>query len=127
MSVLLSIIKCKCPKCHKGDLFVDPNPYKLKKMAEMNKTCSVCGQPAEPEPGFYYGAMYVSYGLCVAVCGFNFILTEFILKLPAYSFLVVNTLILILLWPLVFRYARVLYLYLFVRFDPNAGKNNKLN
>jgi len=93
----------------------------------MNKKCSVCGQPAEPEPGFYYGAMYMSYALCVAVCGFNFVLTEFILKLPPYSFLVVNTVMLIVLWPLIFRYARVLYIYLFIRYDPNAAENNKQN
>ncbi len=29
----------------------------------MHKQCSVCNQPFEPEPGFYYGAMFISYGL----------------------------------------------------------------
>lgn len=27
----------------------------------MPKTCEVCGQKTEPEPGFYYGAMFMSY------------------------------------------------------------------
>lgn len=28
----------------------------------MPAACSVCGQAFEPEVGFYWGAMYVSYG-----------------------------------------------------------------
>lgn len=30
---------------------------------EMNATCPVCGHRFEREPGFFQGAMYVSYGL----------------------------------------------------------------
>jgi hypothetical protein len=29
----------------------------------MNKQCSVCNQNFEPEPGFYIGAIFISYGL----------------------------------------------------------------
>ncbi|MFN3404496.1 MAG: DUF983 domain-containing protein [Cytophagaceae bacterium] len=120
MSVLTSILACKCPKCHQGDLFVYKNPYKISGITKMPENCHYCGQRTEPEVGFYFGSMYVSYGLCVGVSIFIFILTEFIIKLPPYSFMVVNTLALLLLWPMVFRYARVMYLYLFVRHDPDA-------
>jgi hypothetical protein len=37
--------------------------------------CSVCGLKFNPEPGFYTGAMYVSYGLSVSL----FIVTFFTL------------------------------------------------
>ena len=33
----------------------------LSDILEMPKECSVCGQATEPEPGFYYGAMFLSY------------------------------------------------------------------
>jgi hypothetical protein len=33
----------------------------LKNFLDMPKTCSVCGQKTMPEPGFYYGAMFMSY------------------------------------------------------------------
>jgi TM2 domain-containing membrane protein YozV len=33
----------------------------LNKPLEMHDNCPVCGQNFMPEPGFYYGAMFVSY------------------------------------------------------------------
>ena len=64
---LYSIFKGKCPRCHEGDFFVEKHPYKLSKMAHIHKACSVCGENFEREPGFYFGAAYVSYGLTVAL------------------------------------------------------------
>lgn len=43
------------------------NPYKLSTMGEVKNKCEVCSLDFKPEPGFYYGAMYVSYALGVAV------------------------------------------------------------
>lgn len=65
-SKLYSIILMKCPKCHEGRFFVN-HPYNLSKTGETLKECSVCGQNYSPEPGFYFGAMYVSYALGVAL------------------------------------------------------------
>ena len=62
---LYSVLAAKCPKCHKGDFFETSNPYNLKKFDKMHKKCPECGQDFELETGFYYGAMYVSYGLTV--------------------------------------------------------------
>ena len=43
------------------------NPYRFSTMGEVKEKCDVCGLDFKPEPGFYYGAMYVSYALGVAV------------------------------------------------------------
>jgi uncharacterized protein (DUF983 family) len=59
MNVLSSIIKCKCPKCRQGDLFV--KPLVIKNFLTMPEQCNHCGQKTMPEPGFYYGAMFMSY------------------------------------------------------------------
>jgi hypothetical protein len=40
----------------------------------MNEKCSVCGQPLDMEPGFYYGTNMVSYTLAVLICVFTFFL-----------------------------------------------------
>ena len=48
-------------------MFQNPNPYRLDSMFEMHADCSVCGLDYEPEPNFYYGAMYVSYAYTVAL------------------------------------------------------------
>lgn len=33
------------------------------KFMKMNEKCFCCGQSFMPEPGYYFGAMFVSYGL----------------------------------------------------------------
>jgi uncharacterized protein (DUF983 family) len=55
-----STFNLKCPKCHEGDLF-ETGSFSFKKPFDMPKQCGHCGQNYWPEPGFYYGAMFISY------------------------------------------------------------------
>ena len=64
---LYSILYLKCPRCNKGNLFHSSNPYNLKKLGKMHTHCPVCGQKYTIEPGFYFGASYVSYALAVVI------------------------------------------------------------
>ena len=66
-SIAYGILKFKCPRCHEGDLFTHKNHYDLGNFLKMHKNCPVCNQTYTPEPGFYFGAAYVSYGFCVAI------------------------------------------------------------
>jgi uncharacterized protein (DUF983 family) len=59
MNIISSIFKYKCPRCRKGDLFT--KPFDFKDPLKMPDHCSVCGQATSPEPGYYYGAMFMSY------------------------------------------------------------------
>jgi uncharacterized protein (DUF983 family) len=59
-SKLYSILAMKCPRCHEGALF-ETGAYSFKKPFEMRPSCSKCQLNYEPEPGFYYGAMFISY------------------------------------------------------------------
>ncbi len=63
---LYSIVKLKCPHCHEGQ-FLESHPYDFKKLGDVRSECEVCHIQYEREPGFYYGAMYVSYALGVAL------------------------------------------------------------
>lgn len=82
--------------------------------------CEKCGQLFNPEPGFYMGAMYVSYGLCVGL----FMICFFGLYIPfgvdPILVLVIYALSLLVLFPFIFRYSRVVYLHLFYEYDPQA-------
>lgn len=66
-SKFYSIFKFKCAHCHEGEFFVDRNPYNLRYVGDILEKCPVCQRRYSPEPGFYYGAMYVSYALGVAM------------------------------------------------------------
>ena len=63
---LYSILRFKCPQCHEGDFFV-AHPFNLSKVGDTPGNCPVCGLKYEKEPGFYQGAMYISYAIGVAV------------------------------------------------------------
>lgn len=80
MNLLSSIVKYKCPSCRKGDIYT--KPFKMSAPLSMVETCPHCGQKTNPEPGFYYGAMFVSYvftaflylgiiGFLILVLGWN--------------------------------------------------------
>src|SRR6218665_1665033 len=66
-SKLNSILTGSCPKCQNESMYEDKNPLHLSKVLKMNENCSHCGFKYQIEPSFFYGAMYVSYGLNVAV------------------------------------------------------------
>ena len=64
---LYSILFNKCPQCHEGDFMAEKNMFKLNKAFKMNEKCSKCGLKYMMEPSFFYGAMYVNYGLTVGL------------------------------------------------------------
>ena len=65
MSKFVSIIKGKCPCCNSGDVFSGKHAVLPIRFPVMREKCEVCGFKFEKEPGFFYGSMYVSYGLGV--------------------------------------------------------------
>lgn len=57
------ILKEKCPHCLEGDVF--EKPKKLIQLPVMKTQCDKCGYYFDREPGYFLGAMYLSYGLAV--------------------------------------------------------------
>ncbi len=66
MSRLKKIIREKCPNCEVGDIFISKGNLFQLKMPKMHHTCPHCQHKFEKEPGYFFGAMYVSYALVVA-------------------------------------------------------------
>lgn len=113
-SLLASVAGCKCPRCRKGDLFKYKAYEKITKHLDMHKTCAHCGFDFEPEPGFYWGAMYVNYIFTSAIL-IAYIIVYFIFKprsVEGYALIggaYLTTIV--LLWPKMNRYSRALMLY----------------
>jgi len=59
-----AIVHAKCPKCRVGDIYAGPM-YSFSGQ-KMYTKCPHCGMTYEREPGYFYGAMYVSYAFVVA-------------------------------------------------------------
>ncbi len=122
-SKLYSIFTSTCPVCQEGDMYVENNPYKISKLMEMHENCSNCGKKFKIEPSFFFGAMYVSYGVGVAIAVAAFIISYFIVGLDRnYSFLVI-ILTLAVLFPLIVRISRNIWINFFVPFDKNKAKS----
>ena len=81
-SKLYSILTGSCPKCHQESMYSNKNPYHLSEVLHINEKCSHCKTKYRIEPSFFYGAMYVSYAVNVAlgvatfVCVFFLMVTE---------------------------------------------------
>ena len=121
-NLILSVLSNRCPRCRKGKLFLQPNPYKLKSMMQMHETCTVCGQLFELETGFYMGTGYVSYGLSVAFTGFFFVFWYLAFGMSIsdnsiFWWLGANTILLLLIQPLLQRLSRSIWIACFVPFD----------
>ncbi|RKR09299.1 uncharacterized protein DUF983 [Flavobacterium sp. 90] len=121
-SKLNSILTGSCPKCQKESMYSDRNPLHLTKVLKMNDHCSHCGLKYQIEPSFFYGAMYVSYGLNVAVGIAAFIVSFVFFKTSIEESFITIVVTLILLFPFVLRLSRNLYINMFVSYDPNAGQ-----
>lgn len=117
-SKLYSIFKYKCPRCHEGDVFKSNNPYNLSKMFELHEHCSHCGIRYEFEPGFFYGAMYVSYALTVALGVATYVLMQMFFEATVGQVIGVLVAVLIIGSPLVLRLSRIIWMNLFIKYEP---------
>jgi len=122
----LAIFKAKCPQCQSGKMF-KKSALKLNGFTEMFDTCNVCGLTFEVEPGFFWGAMYVSYGITTGmmliVGALVFILSNH--EARFWGYIIPIFLAMFSSIPFTYRYSRVLMLYYFspVRFNKDLVNN----
>ena len=121
-SKLYSILTGTCPKCHNESMYLQKNPWHLAQVLKMHENCSHCGLRYQLEPSFFYGAMYVSYGLNVAIGVAAFIVSFFFFKSNLKEAFAAIIIALLVLFPFVLRWARNIYINMFVSYDPSQNK-----
>ncbi|MFM8686623.1 MAG: DUF983 domain-containing protein [Bacteroidota bacterium] len=103
----------RCSRCHTGSMFQYP-ATDLRRATRMHDDCPHCGFHFEIEPGFFWGAMYISYAFSVAVSVIFGVAAYLVFDDPAlwvYCLCIFTPLL--LLAPLSMRYSRVLMLHWF--------------
>ena len=109
-----------CPRCRSGKLF--KQPYSYENAYKMHDRCPQCSANFEPEPGFYFGAMFISYILTgwlftviglILVFGFGWSVTATIITVGLLAILIHN---------LAFRFSRSLWIHFFLKYDPGVTK-----
>gem|GEM_PF-36458 len=125
-SKLYSVFKGKCPACHEGDVFETKNVYNLKTFDRMPERCSHCNHKFEIEHGFWYGAMYVSYALTVAMSVAAFVLTYLIypaanvwIYFGAIVFVIVG------MAPVTYRASRLIWMNMFTAYNPEKSSSHE--
>ena len=113
-SRLYSILTNKCPSCHEGKYFVHGFSFLPSRFSKARELCDVCSHKFEKEPGFFFGAMFVSYGLAVALGVGTFLLIYLIRPQSNYvPYIIFIPLAQILLSPLNFRLSRLIWMNMF--------------
>ena len=104
-SLLAALLLQRCPRCRRGKMF--------RGLVSMNDPCPECGLIFQREEGYFLGAMYVSYFLSSAL----YLVLHIIWSLLRDDWFSYATMLLAMatfvpLTPLVFRYSRVVWIYL---------------
>ena len=87
------------------------------------KECPKCGQDFQMEPGFYFGAMYVSYALTIAI---NVAIFVALLVFKVYSltnFFIVAGIVLLITLPYIFKISRSVWIAMMIKYDSHAIEN----
>lgn len=117
---LYSILRRKCPQCQEGEFFLS-HPYDLKKIGDTYESCKSCNLKYSREPGFYYGAMYVAYGLGVMLFVALWAILNFGFKDVQIGWQITIIMVSILmLGPYLYALSKIIWLNMFVKYDKDA-------
>lgn len=116
MNIVRSIWNYYCPRCRQGKIFAEP--FLMSDPLNMPDECSVCGQKTNPEPGFYYGSMFLSYILS----GFFLLGTALLLVFgfgwSANGAMAMVVLLAVLIYFKLLRISRSIWIHTIIKYDP---------
>ncbi|MEN8817564.1 MAG: DUF983 domain-containing protein [Nonlabens sp.] len=121
---LYSIFTGTCPVCQNESMYTSSNLYNPKKTQEMKERCSHCDTKYKIEPSFFYGSMYVSYGVGVAIAMITFALTYFVFDMSRWNIFLIITFISIFSLPIVIRLSRNIWINIFMDYDKEKARKS---
>lgn len=119
---LYSILTGSCPKCNGESMYFNPNPYDLRDTLKVKEKCSHCQTKYRLEPSFFFGSMYVSYGVGIAFSVAAFIISYFIFSSTLTTAFIAITATLVVFMPFIMRVSRTIWVNLFIHYDENLAK-----
>ncbi len=104
-----AVLRQRCPVCLQGRVF--------RSLLGMHRSCPVCGTVYEREHGYFLNSMFIAYA-----AGFLVLVpSALLLALRNVSVGIFSAVLIaetILVWPLIFRYSRVLWMHIDQVLDP---------
>lgn len=98
------------------------NPYILADTLKIHHHCSHCNTKYRLEPSFFYGSMYVSYGVGIAFAFAAFVISYLILdsSLNITFLSIIGTLVVFA--PIIMRLSRNIWINLFIHYDKSLAE-----
>ena len=106
MSGFQALVRGLCPTCRSGRIFAG--------RWRMNDSCPVCGTRFERAPGYFVGAMYISYAFAVAIL-FAMVAVFSLDLFSAWPIALVVAVAIgayLLLVPALFRWSRIIWIHI---------------
>jgi uncharacterized protein (DUF983 family) len=114
-STLGAICRQRCPRCRQGKIFLSSIFLGFPKMCHH---CAVCDLKFQREEGYFLGAMYISFGLALAIIALIAALLWAITGWWINNDVIWALILFLPLAPSISLFARVLWIYLDQTFDP---------
>ena len=114
---LYSILTGSCPKCHSESMYVNRNPFIVSQLFKMQERCSHCQTKYKIEPSFFYGAMYVSYGVGLIFAGIAFAIAFLIIGTSLKNTYITIVITSVFLLPVIIRLSRNIWINIFMKYD----------
>ncbi|MBI3519702.1 MAG: DUF983 domain-containing protein [Bacteroidetes bacterium] len=106
------ILHEKCPNCGRGEVYEKKKTFF--ELPVMKERCNVCNYYFDREPGYFIGAMYISYGLAVLQGILTFLILYFFFPTVPTIWVVLIILAVILAFSLKnYKLSRIIYIHIF--------------
>ena len=112
LNFVKGIYQEKCPNCGGGHVFEKRTG--IFKIPKMHEKCVECDYRFDREPGYFIGAMYLSYGLAIFQGMIAYLLCSFL-----FPNMTIEWVLLIVILPVLilskknFKWSRILYIHIF--------------
>lgn len=114
-SAITGIVHQLCPRCRLGKIFRSS----IFLFPKMHERCPVCGLKFEREQGYFLGAMYISYGLALAIIVLFTIIVWAITRGSIVKDVIWAIILFVPFAPSVTLLARILWIYFDQAVDPD--------
>jgi uncharacterized protein (DUF983 family) len=116
IAMLSDILHQRCPRCRSGAIF---RGSAFLGFPKMNVRCPVCDLRFEREPGYFLGAMYISYGLALVVITILAAVLWYVTGWWITKATLWATLLFVPMAPAITYFSRVLWIYFDQTMDPD--------
>lgn len=111
-NLVMMILKEKCPHCGKSDVYQKKKHFF--ELPVMKDRCDNCNYYFDREPGYFLGAMYISYGLAVLQGIITFLLLyTFLPDIPTLWTVLIILAVIFLFSLKNYKLSRIIYIHIF--------------